>query len=179
MHILVTNDDGIYSKGLLALAQVMRNYGEVSILAPDRNWSSSGHVKTLNRPLRIYKTELEDGSPAMICDGSPADCVAIASMGVVDGKIDLVVSGVNTSANLGHDVTYSGTVTAAMEAAIHGINGIAFSQDRESDGVQNFEVSQHVAEKVMDLYIEKKPPSDIFLNVNIPNLTVDQLKGVE
>lgn len=180
MHILVTNDDGIYSKGLLALAQVMRNYGDVSVLAPDRNWSSCGHVKTLSRPLRIYKTELEDGTPAMLSDGSPSDCVAIAAIGAVDGPIDLVVSGVNTSANLGHDVTYSGTVTAAMEAAIHGINGIAFSQEHASNGeVQDYAVSQTVIQQVMDRFLEKKLPAEIFLNVNIPNISKDDLKGIQ
>ena len=128
MHILVTNDDGVYAPGLLALAQELRKIAEVSILAPDHNWSASGHVKTLNRPLRAKPVTLADGSTALASDGAPSDCVALALMGVIEKPIDMVVSGINPNANIGHDVTYSGTVTAAMEAAIGnvwGIGGIA------------------------------------------------------
>ena len=116
MHILVTNDDGITAPGLLALAQAMQPLGKVSVFAPDHNWSASGHVKTLHRPLRVKETRLADGTPALTTDGAPSDCVALAVLGIVE-PLDLVVSGINPNANLGHDVTYSGTVTAAMEAA--------------------------------------------------------------
>ena len=114
MHILVTNDDGVQAPGLLALAQAMQSLGEVSVLAPDRNWSASGHVKTLHRPLRVKEVTLADGSPAFATDGAPSDCVALALLGFLPKTIDLVVSGINPNANLGHDVTSSGTVTAAM-----------------------------------------------------------------
>src|SRR4030043_2257066 len=129
MHILVTNDDGITAPGLLALAKEMRRIGEVSVLAPDHNWSASGHVKTMHRPLRVKETQLADGSPAWASDGAPSDCVALGLLGFIPKKIDLVVSGINPNANIGHDVTYSGTVTAAMEAVIWGIPGIAISLD--------------------------------------------------
>src|SRR3990172_2886649 len=125
MHILVTNDDGIQAAGLHALAQALRPLGDVTVLAPDRNWSASGHVKTMHRPLRVREVELPDGTPALSSDGAPSDCVALAVLGVLDRPIDMVVSGINPNANLGHDVTYSGTVTAAMEAAIQGLPGIA------------------------------------------------------
>ena len=127
MHILVTNDDGVNHPGLLALAQTMRSLGQVTVLAPDRNWSASGHVKTLDRPLRMREVVLADGSPALSTDGAPSDCVALAVLGILPDQIDLVVSGINPNANLGHDVTYSGTVTAAMEAAINGLPGVAIS----------------------------------------------------
>ena len=107
MHILVTNDDGVHAPGLLALAQAMQPLGDVTILAPDRNWSGSGHVKTLHRPLRVRETTLIDGTPALMSDGAPSDCVALAMLGRVAEKIDLVVSGINPHGNLGHDVTYS------------------------------------------------------------------------
>ena len=123
MHILVTNDDGVYAPGLLALVQAMRELGQVTVLAPSRNWSASGHVKTLTRPLRVKSATLADDSAAFATDGAPSDCVALAFMGLVKKKIDLVVSGINPTANLGHDVTYSGTVTAAMEAAIWRVPG--------------------------------------------------------
>ena len=127
MHILVTNDDGVLAPGLLALAQEMRSLGQVTILAPDRNWSASGHVKTLDRPLRVKEVILADGTPALATDGAPSDCVALALLGLLPEPVDLVVSGINPHANLGHDVTYSGTVTAAMEAAIGGVPGVAVS----------------------------------------------------
>lgn len=114
MHILVTNDDGVTAPGLSALAKAMRTVGEVSILAPDRNWSGSGHVKTIDRPLRVKELRLSDGSKAYASDGAPSDCVALALLGFLERKIDLVVSGINPNANIGYDVTYSGTVTAAM-----------------------------------------------------------------
>jgi len=116
-HILVTNDDGVAAPGLFALVQALRSLGEVSVLAPDRNWSASGHVKTLHRPLRIKEVQLEDGSTVLASDGAPSDCVALAVLGILP-ELDLVVSGINPNANVGHDVTYSGTVTAAMEAVI-------------------------------------------------------------
>ena len=117
MHILVTNDDGVQAPGLLALAQEMRALGKVTVFAPDRNWSASGHVKTMERPMRVKETVLADGTPAFMSDGAPSDCVALPLLGLVEEQIDLVVSGINPNANIGHDVTYSGTVSAAMEGA--------------------------------------------------------------
>jgi 5'-nucleotidase len=95
MHILVTNDDGVTAPGLLALAQEMRQLGEVSVLAPDRNWSASGHVKTLHRPLRVKEVQLADGSAALATDGAPSDCVALAVLGLLPQKVVQVVSGIN------------------------------------------------------------------------------------
>jgi 5'-nucleotidase len=114
---------------LLALVIEMRKLGEVSVLAPDHNWSAAGHVKTLHRPLRAKPVTLADGSPALASDGAPSDCVALALMGVIEQPVDLVVSGINPNANIGHDITYSGTVTAAMEAVINGVPGVAVSLD--------------------------------------------------
>jgi 5'-nucleotidase len=111
-HILVTNDDGVLAPGLLALTQEMRKIGKVTVLAPDRNWSGAGHVKTLDRALRVREVRLADGTQAFTSDGAPSDCVALGTLGYFKEPIDLVVSGVNAGANLGHDVTYSGTVTA-------------------------------------------------------------------
>src|SRR5258708_393208 len=127
MHILVTNDDGVLAPGLLALVLEMRALGKVSVLAPDRNWSGGGHVKTLDRALRVREFRLADDTKAFGADGAPSDCVALATLGYFKDPVDLVVSGINVGANLGHDVTYSGTVTAAMEAVIAGIPGIAVS----------------------------------------------------
>ena len=133
MNILVTNDDGVSTPGLLALVQHMRNLGDVNVLAPDRNWSGGGHVKTLDRPLRVKEVVLADGTLAYASDGAPSDCVALALLGSIPRRIDLVVSGINPVANVGHDVTYSGTVTAAMEAVIWNVPGIAFSLDSKEN----------------------------------------------
>ena len=106
MHILVTNDDGVQAPGLLALAQEMRKLGKVTVLAPDHNWSASGHVKTMHKPLRVKETRLADGSEALTSDGAPSDCVSLALLGIVP-DVDLVISGINPHANIGDDVTYS------------------------------------------------------------------------
>src|ERR1051325_1137516 len=134
-HILVTNDDGVFAPGLLTLAQEMRKLGNVSILAPDRNWSGGGHVKTLDRALRVKEVRLADGTQAFASDGAPSDWVALATLGYFKEPVDLVVSGINAGANLGHDVTYSGTVTAAMEAVIAGIPGVAVSLETTDDHI--------------------------------------------
>ena len=178
-HILVTNDDGINAPGLLALAQEMRKLGKVTVLAPDRNWSASGHVKTLDRPLRVRETHLPDGTPAWSTDGAPSDCVALASLGFFPEKIDLVVSGINPNANIGHDVTYSGTVTAAMEAAISGINGIAFSLDRPENYHNHIDYgpAARVAAHVVELLDKNGFPVDVVINVNIPYGQDEDIKG--
>jgi 5'-nucleotidase len=179
MHILVTNDDGINAPGLLALAQALRLVGRVTVLAPDRNWSASGHVKTMERPLRVRETRLADGSPALTSDGAPSDCVALALLGVVSEQIDLVASGINPHANVGHDVTYSGTVTAAMEAVIAGLPGLAFSLDSPEDhgGLLDYTTAASVARRVSETVLARGLPKGVLLNVNVPYLEEDQLKG--
>lgn len=129
--VLLTNDDGVNAPGLLAMAQALRNMEglEVTVLAPDKNWSACGHNKTLGRPLRLRQTTLADGSLAWSSDGAPSDCVALALLGALEQNFDFVVSGINPNANVGLDVTYSGTVTAAMEAGIGGLPGFAVSID--------------------------------------------------
>jgi 5'-nucleotidase len=179
INILVTNDDGIHAPGLMALAQAVRPLGNITILAPDHNWSGSGHVKTLDRPLRVKATCLADDSPAWTSDGAPSDCVALALLGFFKHKFDLVISGINPMPNLGHDVTYSGTVTAAMEAVIWGVPGIAFSLGSVENGltVSDYSTAAHVAWQVVRAWQEHGLPVGILLNVNIPLLSGDQLKG--
>lgn len=179
MHILVTNDDGVNAPGLLALASEMRSLGQVSVLAPDHNWSASGHVKTMHRPLRVRETVLADGSPAWASDGAPSDCVALGLLGFIAEKIDLVVSGINPNANIGHDVTYSGTVTAAMEAAIGGVPGIAFSLHAPEDyqGSLDYGPAARVAHRIVTAIGKKGQASNLLLNVNIPYLPDEQIKG--
>lgn len=180
MHILVTNDDGITAPGLLALAQAMRELGQVSILAPDRNWSGRGHVKTIDNPLRIKEVQLADGTMGLASDGAPSDCVALALLGYITPKVDLVVSGINPMPNLGHDVTYSGTVTAAMEAVIWGVPGIAFSLGSvENHLVQlDYVPAAQIAQHVVGEAVEHGLADGILLNVNIPHLPLDEINGL-
>lgn len=179
MHILVTNDDGINAPGLLALATEMRSLGKVSVLAPDHNWSASGHVKTMHRPLRVKETTLADGSQAWASDGAPSDCVALGLLGFIPEKIDLVVSGINPNANIGHDVTYSGTVTAAMEAAIGGVPGIAFSMHAPEDfqGGLDYTPAARIARQIVAAITSVGLLPNLLLNVNIPYIVDDQVKG--
>jgi len=180
MHILVTNDDGVLAPGLLALAQELRALGNVTVLAPDHNWSASGHVKTLERPLRVKKVKLADGSEGFASDGAPSDCVALAMLGLLPEKVDLVVSGINPNANVGHDVTYSGTVTAAMEAAIWGVPGIAVSLDTPENHLEQLDYgpAARYARRIAAAVIRKGLPEDTLLNVNVPFLPEDQIKGI-
>ena len=180
MHILVTNDDGVQAPGLLALAQAMRQIGQVTVVAPDRNWSASGHVKTLERPIRITETMLADGTTAYMSDGAPSDCVALPLLGFLENKVDLVVSGINPFSNIGHDVTYSGTVTAAMEAVIAGVPGIAFSlasQDKPAGVPADYGPAGQVTGIVAKKVLEGGLTEGVVLNVNIPYLSVEAIKG--
>jgi len=179
MHILVTNDDGVTAPGLLELAKELVSLGKVTILAPDRNWSATGHTKTMDRPMRVKAVEVLDGIPAFATDGAPSDCVALAVLGFLDEKVDLVVSGINPYANLGHDMTYSGTVTAAMEAVIWGLPGIAFSLNGplHPDAPVDFQPAAFVARRVTDLVAKRGLPAGIMLNVNIPYLPLAEIMG--
>lgn len=180
MHILVTNDDGVNAPGLLALAQAMRELGEVTVLAPDRNWSASGHVKTLERPLRVKDAILSDGSMALASDGAPSDCVALALLGLLSEPVNLVVSGINGGPNLGHDLTYSGTVTAAMEAAIWGIPAVAVSLDTPPllEGALNYDAAARIAQRVARNVIRYGIPQNTLLSVNVPYLPYEEIQGI-
>ena len=179
MHILATNDDGIFHPGLLAMVQQLRPLGKVTIVAPDHNWSASGHVKTLRRPLRVKEVELADGTKGLACDGAPSDCVTLAALGLLPEPVDMVVSGINPNANLGHDVTYSGTVTAAMEAVIWNMQAIAISQDspENAEGPLEFDTTAKVAAIVARKVWENKLPGNTLLNVNVPYCGMDKIKG--
>ncbi len=178
-HILVTNDDGVTAPGLLNLVQELRHLGKVNVLAPDHNWSGGGHVKTLDRAMRVLEVRLADGTVAFASDGAPSDCVALASLGYFKEPIDLVVSGINVGANLGHDVTYSGTVTAAMEAVIAGVPGIAVSLEVPEGhlGEIDFGPAARASRMIVQRVIENGLPPEILLNVNIPFLRDEQIQG--
>ncbi|MFO7813990.1 MAG: 5'/3'-nucleotidase SurE [Pelovirga sp.] len=165
MLILVTNDDGVYSPGLRALADAMATLGEAVIVAPDRNRSAVGHALTLEHPLRAQ--EIEPGIFAV--DGTPTDCVNLGIHGLIMQRPDLVVSGINSGSNMGDDITYSGTVSAALEASLMGIPAIAISLDTSIFSESDLQVATRFVVKLARQVVEKGLPPDTFLNVNIPS----------
>jgi 5'-nucleotidase len=167
MHILLTNDDGVNAPGLLALKQALSPLGKVTVIAPSRNYSAAGHRKTLHKPLRLDEAQLADGSAAWVCSGAPSDCVALALLGFIKEKIDLVVSGVNPFPNLGQDLTYSGTVTAALEALIAGVPGVAVST--VSGTSANFENAARITVRIIQAFRGSDGLPKTVLNVNIPS----------
>jgi 5'-nucleotidase len=171
--ILISNDDGINSAGLNALSEALRMLGEIIIVAPDRDQSAVSHSLSLYRPLRI-----EDiGENIYSVDGTPTDCINLAINGLLkDRKPDLMVSGINKGENLGDDITYSGTVSAAMEGTLLGIPSIAVSLTTKNNF--HFETASHYALMVVKYVLRRGLPEGTLLNVNIPNLPKDKVKGV-
>lgn len=172
MIILVCNDDGIYSEGLHALEAALARIGEIYTVAPDREQSAVSHSLTLHRPLRID----EIAPRRFAVNGTPTDCVNLAVKGFLPVRPQLVVSGINRGANLGDDVTYSGTVSAAMEGSLLGIPSIAVSLVIKGTP-HHFEPAADFAAVLATEVIEQGMPSDTLLNVNVPNLPREQLKG--
>jgi 5'/3'-nucleotidase len=184
MHILVTNDDGVDSPGLLALRQALAPLGTVSVIAPDRNRSAIARSITIHSSLIVEEVALADGSPALATDGTPVDCVRFATLGLLPSQPDVIVSGINLGLNLGDDVTYSGTVAAALEGVILGWPAIAVSQgslDPEADRVHpdgyDFRAAARFAALMVPLVIRERFPRNVILNVNAPGLAPEAIKG--
>jgi 5'-nucleotidase len=179
-HILVTNDDGHQAPALAILARALRTVGQVTVFAPDHNWSAAGHTKTMHKPLRVAHGTLADDIPLFITTGTPSDCVGLALLGLVTEPVDLVVSGINIGANLGHDVTYSGTVAAAMEGAVIGKPAIAASMEHDESGARTGDL-EHAAGFVARLaaqVLERGLPRYGLLNVNFPAVPANEITGV-
>lgn len=172
MHIMVTNDDGIHAPGILALSAALRELGDVTVVAPDRERSAAGHSLTLHSPLRVF--ELREGFYAV--DGTPTDCVNMGIHSLLPFRPDLVVSGINHGPNLGDDITYSGTVAAAMEANLMGIPAMAVSL-ATFDYKGHFSAAADVAVRVARLILANGLPADTFLNINIPNCPAGEMKS--
>ena len=171
LNILLTNDDGINATGLKVLAEHLGRVGKVSIVAPDRERSAVGHALTLHHPLRAVK--LATGIFAV--DGTPTDCVNLGIHSLIPVKPDIVISGINHGANLGDDITYSGTVSAAMEATLMGIPAFAISLSTNTEG-ENFISAACFAAKLAGIVMRRGLPVDTFLNVNVPDLPYDLLR---
>src|SRR5688572_13337999 len=177
LKILVTNDDGVESRGLLALKQALEGMGDVTVVAPDTNQSAVGHLKTLMRPLRVRERTLADGSLAYSVDGSPTDAVSLAFLGYFGHGFDLVASGINYGANLGDDITYSGTVSAAMEAVINGCPAFAISQEYYEH--PDFTLAGTAALTVARNILEHGLSPGELINVNVPAVTPEEFEGFE
>jgi len=173
MRILLSNDDGYFAPGLAALAQALEPLGEVTVVAPERDRSGASNSLTLDRPLTLHRA----GNGYYYVNGTPTDCVHMAVTGLLDLEPDIVVSGINSGANMGDDTLYSGTVAAATEGYLLGVPAIAVSLV----GTQfaHYETAGRVARELV-ARIRRDPPAEpVLLNVNVPDLPYDQLAGIE
>lgn len=178
MRILVTNDDGIYAKGLWTIVAALKETGQVVVVAPDREQSAVGSSVTLHQPLRVREIEPPvSGVRSYAVEGTPADSVILALKNLIDGEINLVVSGINEGANLGNDVLISGTVGAALQGYLNGIPSIALSVGAMED--VHFDAAARLSVVLTKLVAEGALPKRMLLNINLPNLPLSQIKGIE
>lgn len=176
--ILVTNDDGITAPGIRALVEAVKDLGNVIVVAPDSPQSGMGHAITIGEPLRLHQTDVFDGIDAYECSGTPVDCVKLARDIILHRKPDLCVSGINHGANHSINIIYSGTMSAAMEAAIEGVPSVGFSlldYRYEAD----FSLARDVANRVVKQMLADPMPQHTLLNVNIPKCTAEEFQGIK
>lgn len=176
--ILVTNDDGIFAKGIRELVKAIHWFGEVVVVAPDKPQSGKSHAVTLDAPLWYSVSKFEEADRAYKCTGTPSDCIKIALFRIMDRKPDLIISGINHGSNSSINIVYSGTMGAAMEGAIHGIPSVGFSLlSFNSDA--DFAAAAHYAAMITERIVENiKSLPFLCLNVNIPNLPENEIKGI-
>jgi len=171
VRVLITNDDGVHAPGLAALMKRVAEVAEVVVVAPDRERSAVGHALTLHHPLRAARV----ADNVYSVDGTPTDCVNLGIHSLLSFRPDLVISGINRGANVGDDVTYSGTVAAALEATLMGIPALAVSLVTLGAG-EHYDVAADCAARLALTVFEKGLPPDTFLNVNVPDLPAERLK---
>lgn len=179
MNILISNDDGIYSKGIYELAKRMTRLGKVTVVAPDKEQSAIGHAITMHQPLRCKKIKLYDlDIDAWWVNGTPADCIKLGVETLLPKRPELIISGINNGENLGTDIIYSGTVSAAIEGSIFNIPAIAVSYAKH--GETDFSAAAHVAANIIEQVLEYAAGSKMLMNINIPEISsVNELKGVK
>jgi len=173
VKILLTNDDGIHSPCLQGLERSLARIGDVTVIVPEKEMSTVSHSLTLNHPLRVHKIRKN----TYITNGTPSDCINIAIMEIFKKKPDLVVSGINMGPNLGDDVTYSGTVAASIEATLRGMTSFAISLAAFKNC--KFDAAIEFAYVIAKEILKKGLPKRVFLNVNVPNVSQEEIKGVE
>jgi 5'-nucleotidase len=173
MHILLSNDDGYLAEGLNALADALREHAEISVVAPDRNRSAASNSLTLEMPLRAHVAD----NGFIKVDGTPTDCVHLAITGLLNNEPDMIFAGINHGSNLGDDVLYSGTVAAATEGRFLGLPAIAISL--VGNNPIHFDTAGHVAVTLLRQLISNPLPQDTILNVNVPDVRIEDLKGYQ
>lgn len=176
--ILITNDDGITAPGIRNLIEAVKELGKIIVVAPDKPQSGMGHAITIGNPLRMNKIEMFDGIESWQTSGTPVDCVKLAVDKILHRKPDLCLSGINHGANHSINVIYSGTMSAAMEASIESIPSIGFSllnYDYDAD----FEPAKYYVKKIVSSLLEKKIDKHLLLNVNIPSVTIEAIRGIK
>lgn len=176
MDILLTNDDGIYADGLWTMHRVLSRKHQVMVVAPDRERSAVGHGITLNQPIRASQMSVNGGPPCWAVSGTPADCVKLALLELLNWRPDLVISGINPGANVGINLNYSGTVAAAKEAAQYGLTALAVSIEK-GEQIHYGAAAEFVAE-LAPMVCRKGLPKGTFLNINVPNISVDSCTGI-
>ena len=176
MHVLLTNDDGIYAEGLRALYHYLSRLHKVTVVAPDRERSAVGHGITLHQPLRTTPVSSGNGFHGIAVNGTPADCVKLAVLELLDDKPDMVVSGINPGANVGVNINYSGTVAGAREGALYGLPAIAASV--QGRGRENYDDAADFICRLMEKTPAMNLPMGIVLNVNMPDIPLEQAAGV-
>ena len=174
--ILVTNDDGITSKGIKSLQSVMQEFGEVIVIAPNSAMSGMGHAITINSPLRLQKENIFEEAESYSCSGTPVDCVKLGIYEILHRKPDLIVSGINHGANTATNILYSGTMSAAVEGAMEGIPSIGFSLC-DFDADSDFSNAMKIVRQVTQQVLKNEMPKGVCLNVNIPK--VNDVKGLK
>lgn len=181
-RILISNDDGISSAGLMELARELSKIAHVTVVAPEREQSTMGHALTLHKPVRLFHVSKDHGIDMWALSGTPADCVFIGIRNILKTKPDIIVSGINRGVNLGNDIYYSGTIAAAREGAVMGISAVAFSLDYEYvPGVvepEAFRPGAKFARRMCSQILHDPLPQGTMLNVNFPNRPPDKVKGV-
>ncbi len=176
VHILLTNDDGIQAHGISVLRRALEGLGEVTTIAPDHNASAVARGITIDRPLHLHGATFGDGWSGLACDGTPSDCVRVGLLGVRNPLPDVIVAGVNEGANMGADVTYSGTVGAAFEAALRGRPALAFSvENREPRWLEE---AVPVLRVLVEHVIARGLPRHSILNVNLPDRPLAEIAGI-
>lgn len=179
MHLLISNDDGIFSLGIRTLANTLAQAGhQITVVCPDQERSATGHGLTLHKPIRAEQVEgiFQSSVTAWACSGTPSDCVKLALGALLNSPPDMVLSGINHGSNLGTDVLYSGTVSAAMEGVIEGVTGIAFSLTSFSS--KDFQPAANFAQRLVAYLAANPLPQPMLLNVNVPALPVEKIAGV-
>ena len=175
--ILVTNDDSIYAKGIASLIEAVKDLGDILVVAPEKPQSGMGHAITVNKPLRLRKSDRFPGIDAYTCSGTPVDCVKLAIYEVLHKRPDIIVSGINHGANYATNVLYSGTMSAAVEGALEGIPSVGFSL-LDHDLNADFDASKYFAKKITNEVLKNGMSKGVCLNVNIPKLPFSDIKGV-